>query len=115
LFELNLRDERFLPFEGAGAISTWRLEIPNDVPQFDFESISDVVLHIRYTCREAGHLRAVRQPTSKKTFCKQQEILCSCYAELRFFHGLAPVCRSRHRQRTQASIVVGQKTVFRIG
>jgi hypothetical protein len=58
LFELNLRDERFLPFEGAGAISTWRLEIPNDVPQFDFESISDVVLHIRYTCREAGHLRA---------------------------------------------------------
>ncbi len=58
LFELNLRDERFLPFEGAGAISTWRLELPNDVPQFDFESISDVVLHIRYTCREAGHLRA---------------------------------------------------------
>jgi hypothetical protein len=58
LFELNLRDERFLPFEGAGAISSWRLELPNDVPQFDFESISDLVLHIRYTSREAGHLRA---------------------------------------------------------
>ena len=38
LFELNLRDERPLPFEGAGAISTWRIELPNDVPQFDFES-----------------------------------------------------------------------------
>ena len=26
LFELNFRDERYLPFEGAGAISQWRLE-----------------------------------------------------------------------------------------
>jgi hypothetical protein len=57
LFELNLRDERRLPFDGAGAISTWRIEVPNDVPQFDFESISDVVLHMRYTAREAGNLR----------------------------------------------------------
>lgn len=57
LFELNLRDERYLPFEGAGAISTWRLELPHDVPQFDFESISDVILHLRYTAREAGHLK----------------------------------------------------------
>ncbi len=58
LFDTNLRDERYLPFEGAGTISTWRIELPNDVPQFDFESISDVLLHVRYTCREAGHLRA---------------------------------------------------------
>src|SRR5579871_2996125 len=58
LFELNLRDERRLPFDGAGAISTWHIELPNDVPQFDFESISDVVLHMRYTAREAGNLRA---------------------------------------------------------
>jgi hypothetical protein len=57
LFELNLRDERRLPFEGAGAISTWRLELPNDVPQFDVETISDIVLHLRYTAREAGNLR----------------------------------------------------------
>lgn len=57
LFETNLRDERYLPFEGAGAISRWRLEIPNEIPQFDLETISDVILHIRYTCREAGHLK----------------------------------------------------------
>jgi len=56
LFEVNLRDERFLPFEGAGAISTWRIELPNDIPQFDFDSISDVIFHFRYTAREAGHL-----------------------------------------------------------
>lgn len=57
LFETNLRDDRYLPFEGAGVISRWRLELPNDVPQFDFESISDVIFHIRYTAREAGNLR----------------------------------------------------------
>ncbi|MGE3287480.1 MAG: hypothetical protein AB7J32_15445 [Pseudonocardia sp.] len=57
LFEVNLRDERRLPFEGAGAISTWRLELPAAVPLFDVDTISDVVLHVRYTAREAGHLR----------------------------------------------------------
>ncbi|MEO8416934.1 MAG: hypothetical protein ABI472_24940, partial [Ginsengibacter sp.] len=56
LFETNLRDERYLPFEGAGAIGRWKIELPNDIPQFDFETISDIVLHLRYTCREAGHL-----------------------------------------------------------
>ncbi len=58
LFETDLKDERYLPFEGAGVISNWRLEIPNDIPQFDFDTITDVVLHIRYTAREAGHLKA---------------------------------------------------------
>ena len=28
LFELNFRDERYLPFEGAGAISQWHIELP---------------------------------------------------------------------------------------
>ena len=30
VFELNFRDERYLPFEGAGAISKWRIELPAD-------------------------------------------------------------------------------------
>jgi hypothetical protein len=54
LFETNLRDERYLPFEGAGAISEWRLELPTQFRQFDYETISDVILHIRYTAREGG-------------------------------------------------------------
>lgn len=61
LFETNLRDERYLPFENAGAISEWQLELPGnpskgDPVQFDYETISDVVLHIRYTAREGGSL-----------------------------------------------------------
>src|SRR5690349_7371983 len=41
MFETNLRDERFLPFEGAGAISTWKLDLQSDYPAFDFATISD--------------------------------------------------------------------------
>lgn len=54
MFETNLRDERFLPFEGAGAESAWKLDLPNpkDFPAFDYTTISDVILHIRYTARQ---------------------------------------------------------------
>ncbi len=54
MFETNLRDERFLPFEGAGAESTWRLELPANFRQFDYNTISEVILHVRYTAREGG-------------------------------------------------------------
>jgi len=56
MFETNLRDERYLPFEGAGVISDWRIELPSKFPQFDYDTISDVILHIRYTAREGGKL-----------------------------------------------------------
>jgi len=55
MFETNLRDERFLPFEGAGAISTWNLSLPGELRSFDYTTISDVILHIRYTARQAGN------------------------------------------------------------
>jgi hypothetical protein len=56
LFETNLNDERYLPFELSGAVSQWRLDLPADVRQFDFDTISDVILHVRYTSREGGDL-----------------------------------------------------------
>ena len=54
LFEANLRDERYLPFEGHGAVSAWQLELPQQIRQFDYDTIADVVLHVRYTAREGG-------------------------------------------------------------
>lgn len=56
MFETQLRDERFLPFEGNGVISTWRLELPAEYPQFDYSTISDVILTFRYTARDGGDL-----------------------------------------------------------
>ena len=53
MFELNFKDERYLPFEGAGVISKWRLELPT-VKQFDYNTISDVVLHVKYIASEGG-------------------------------------------------------------
>jgi hypothetical protein len=52
MFETNLRDERFLPFEGAGAESTWKLDLPQHYPAFDYATVSDVILHVRYTARQ---------------------------------------------------------------
>jgi hypothetical protein len=48
LFETNLRDERYLPFEYSGAISTWQLRLPADPrksdPQaFDYAALADVI------------------------------------------------------------------------
>src|SRR5262249_3060576 len=54
MVEMSLRDERYLPFEGAGVISTWRIEMPKDCNAFDFETISDVILNLNYTAREGG-------------------------------------------------------------
>lgn len=61
MFELNFRDERYLPFEGADVISQWSLKLFNDqeaqdfgksLGHSDYGSISDVVLQIKYTARE---------------------------------------------------------------
>lgn len=54
VFELNFRDERYLPFEGAGAISTWKMSLPRATNGFDVSMVSDVIVHVRYTAREGG-------------------------------------------------------------
>ncbi len=54
MFELNFNDERYLPFEGAGVISDWQINMPIENNYFDFASLSDVVLHISYTSRNGG-------------------------------------------------------------
>ena len=54
VFELNFQGDRYLPFEGAGAISKWRIELPSEFRQFDYDTITDVVLQMRYTAVEGG-------------------------------------------------------------
>jgi peptidoglycan hydrolase-like protein with peptidoglycan-binding domain len=56
LFELNFSDERYLPFEGAGLITDWQIDLPIENNQFDFASLSDVIMHISYTSRPGGGL-----------------------------------------------------------
>lgn len=56
VFQLDLNDERYLPFEGVGAISSWHLEMnnPSVLAQFDYQSISDVIIQLKYTARQGG-------------------------------------------------------------
>ena len=54
VFELNFQDERYLPFEYTGAISQWKLELPTKIRRFDYDTITDVIFHLRYTARDGG-------------------------------------------------------------
>lgn len=54
MFELNFRDERYLPFEFSGAVSRWRIELPLENNHFDMETLSDVILHLNFMAREGG-------------------------------------------------------------
>ncbi|SRR6266550_2084990 len=67
MFEMNLRDERFLPGEGHGAEITLKLDLPNpeDYPTFDYATISDVILHVRYTARQGVDSIKVKQVLDK--------------------------------------------------
>lgn len=91
IFELNFRDERYLPFEGCGAVGTWRLELPKEVRQFDYNTISDVVLHVKYTSREGGGgLRSLAESTLKEKLLeiKQQLKQSGLHIALNMKHDL---------------------------
>ncbi|MBO9700909.1 MAG: hypothetical protein J7604_11920 [Sporocytophaga sp.] len=59
VFDLNFRDERYLPFEGCGAFGEWQLELNTEAElrMFDYNTISDVIVTVRYTAREDGALK----------------------------------------------------------
>ncbi|KAJ4982592.1 toxin subunit protein [Stagonosporopsis vannaccii] len=65
--------QRYLPFEGAGAISKWRLDLPKMVKQFNYDSISDVVLQLRYTSLDGGAQLQTAADTAVKAYMKRVE------------------------------------------
>lgn len=67
MFEANnFRDERLLWMEGAGAVGTYRIELPTDRTDVDLTTISDVTLHLRYTARDGGKTLANAVPARAK-------------------------------------------------
>jgi hypothetical protein len=74
VFSVNFRDERYLPFETAGAVSTWLISMPPGCNAFDFDTITDVILKLSYTSRYGGDLlrsqayaAAVQPPPAQQT------------------------------------------------
>lgn len=54
VFELNFNDNRYLPFEGTGAVSSWRLSMPKATNCINFDFISDVIISVKYTANDGG-------------------------------------------------------------
>lgn len=59
VFELRFDGPKHPPFRGAGAISSWTLDLPRTKRAFDYASISDVVVHVSYTAMDDGVYRAI--------------------------------------------------------
>ena len=71
----NDSGERFLPFEGSGAIGAWSFSLPAAFPQFDYMTITDLVFQVRLTAREGGALLGAQATTELKKFLASQSIL----------------------------------------
>ena len=56
----NIADPRYLPFENAGAISTWQIDLPastngnNPNLSVDLTQVDDIYLHLFYTALYGG-------------------------------------------------------------
>jgi hypothetical protein len=57
VFDFSFRDERYMPFEGAGAISSWTLQLPRTLRTFDYATINDIIVHLDYTAQYDEGLR----------------------------------------------------------
>jgi hypothetical protein len=48
-------DQRYIPFEGAGLVSfKWELELPSTVRTWEYSTIPDVIMHLRYKSCDGG-------------------------------------------------------------
>jgi hypothetical protein len=57
MHQLNFGDERYLPFEGTGCVSLWRLAFPRpeSVDQAKLiNSLTDIIVHVRYLAKAGG-------------------------------------------------------------
>ncbi|HEU5101848.1 MAG TPA: hypothetical protein VFU22_22660, partial [Roseiflexaceae bacterium] len=54
LFELRFDDERYLPFEGTGAVSTWRLELNGKKGAYNIDDLVDVTITLKYSAEQGG-------------------------------------------------------------
>jgi hypothetical protein len=71
LFELRFDDDRYLPFEGTGAVSRWRLDTGSHLPPAE---LRDVTVTVKYTADSGG-----------ETFATAVKGMLKPYPAARFF------------------------------
>jgi hypothetical protein len=84
-FDSSLGGDRILPFEGAGVISTWQIDLPRETNNFDRASLADVKLRILYTARDGGEAARIAALAARDAYLerKGREVLiplASCYS-----------------------------------
>ena len=74
MFELNYNSDRYLPFEGTGAVSRWKLELNGKKGVLDLRDLTDITIQIKYTARQGGTV-----------FAEAVKGMLKPYSVLRFF------------------------------
>jgi len=93
MFELRFNDERYLPFEYHGAVSRWRIELPQENNHFDTTTLSDAILQMNFMAREGGErLRVAAKHAAKDKTPNDGVLLLDVKREFpdawhRFTHG----------------------------
>ncbi len=54
LFELRYEDDKYLPFEGTGAVSSWRLELNGKRGSVNRDELLDATITVKYTALQGG-------------------------------------------------------------
>ncbi|MEM1119215.1 MAG: hypothetical protein AAGJ18_02125, partial [Bacteroidota bacterium] len=91
MFQLNFNDSRYLFFEGTGAISSWQLDMPKASNQFNFESISDVIINLKYTAYDGGEVfrNEVLNIQDEDNACVLKNYAGTKYLSMRQYYGIA--------------------------
>jgi len=68
LFELRFDNDRFLPFEGTGAVARYRLELGGRAGSYDLAALTNVIVNLKYTALQGGEafaaaVRGLLKPT----------------------------------------------------
>ncbi|GFF58704.1 hypothetical protein IFM46972_11182 [Aspergillus udagawae] len=81
--------DRYLPFEGAGAISSWSFSLPqhpdSGFRQFDWQSITDLVLSLQYTSIDGGAQMMQGAQTAVAAYLKRIDFASSAGGFWAFF------------------------------
>ncbi len=120
MFALNFGDDRYLPFEGTGAISRWRLEMPKQSNLIDYSTISDVVVKLRYTALAGGKAftDAVRVMLQDVPYLGRLALNCALEFPSQWFAFLNPGTGATQQQFTfvaarsmlPANLTIGEAT-----
>jgi hypothetical protein len=54
MFELRFDSDQFLPFEGTGVVSRWRLELCGPPGAYDLRNLAGVTITLKYTALQGG-------------------------------------------------------------